>query len=714
MYQPISMRNDESLRLFPTSSRPSQTRALSSYSFSSDNSRISTRSCSTKRATRESSIPSVKEESTISCEAGLIEEKQDSPILADSCPLAKSEKVPFWTRFTIFTGAGRQSLLRKLLSSGPANQKEESSENGIGSGPSSDSKYTGWRAGTLVCCCAVLICIIIEIVLLVWAAKTSVGGGGSGLLYQGKCDRVRSMAVWLLLPLNIAATVLIGTSNYIMQVMAAPDRREINLAHRFAQPIAIGGIRFQDLRSWRGGSRRRAIWWVLAISSLPIHLLLNSAIYSSVQASNSGVMVVSEGFETDPTWDHCNTTLSDSFLSSYFACSLMQSYRAGKTRKLSREQCILQYANGFQTNASSVIVVTSENSKRWYNLPQSVEVPASYGTACQSDINTNWTEVPPSQRTFNFDYVPETGFASVSLPFRTHCVNNTGSQNEFTGQSWSLEPGNANLEAASYSSTNALFFSIGSAMSKVESIRSLFNTFDYRYWATAQMTGDYLNKEYQELLEGWDARTWLCPRADLSREAQCDPSQLLTDATWLITPAAIPVTKCYVLPKEERCALRYSWKILVITLFCDVVKLAATITALRFVTKPLTTLGDVIASFLEDPDPYTKDCCLLDDDAATIWSTSARRMATMTMKRYFTAQGYDWDEGIHEIWRAHGMPVRNTQPSKEERDSYNWMLDGGQWWTISSPSPGGITWVSRSRRWGVVPSRLRWLSFLVL
>ena len=716
MYQPISTRDNETRLSFPTSSRPSQARALSSYSFNSDGYRTLPRSSKSSHTADDLALPSINDKSTPTSTTNSIAEKEDRLLHIDPSTVSRAKKAPFWTEHSIFTETGRQSLRRKLLRSGPANLSDDPSEDGIDSNPTIAQRYTGWRAGTLVCCYAVLICIIVEAVLLIWAAKTSVGGAGSGLLYEGNCGKVRNMAIWLLLPLNIAATVLIGTGNYVMQVMAAPDRGEIDLAHSFAKTIAVGGIRFRDLRSGRGGYLRRSTWWILGISSLPIHLLLNSAIYTSVQASNSGVLVVSDDFETDSTWDHCNSTLTGSFLSSYFACSLMQSYRAGKTRELSREQCILQYSSGFQTNASSVIVVTSEDSKRWYNLPQSANLPPSYGMACASepDLNYTYIEVSSGQRTFDFDYVPEVGYASVSVGFSTHCRNDTRSNNSFTHQSWSLVPGNADLEASNYSSTGALFFTADSAMSEVESIRSLFNTLDYRYWATAQVTGDYLNKNYQTLLESWDARAWLCSRADLASVVQCDPTQFLADATWLITPAAIPVTKCHVLPKDERCTLRYSWKILLITMICDLIKLSAMIVALRYVSKPLTTIGDVIASFLQEPDPYTEGCCLLDDDAAHKWTTSARKKVTTTMERYFALQGYEWNEASHGLWRGYEMPVVFTQPSELEKKSYYWLLDGGQWWTTVSSSPGGTGWFSCSRYWAQVPSMLRWLSFITL
>ena len=705
MYQPIFTADNGEQLPYPISSRPSQARALSSYSFVRADHRTPSYSAQSSRSIDR------KGTSALTSETATV--KEEESLDAETVDVFQRQTVSFWTRYNVLTERGRRLLCRKLLRSGPADLTGDPSEGCRYSKPRSETRNSGWRTGTRVCCCAVVCCIIIEAVLLIWAVKTSVGGAGSGLLYEGNCEKVKSMAVWLLLPLNIAATVLIGTSNYVMQVMAAPDRTEIDLAHRFARSIAVGGIRFQDLRSGHGGDRRRAIWWLLGLSSLPIHLLLNSAIYSSVQASNSGVLIVSDGFESDSTWSHCSKNLTDNFLTSYFACSLMQSFKAGKTQELSRDQCISQYASGFQTNASSVIVVTSTGSKSWYSLPESAKVPPSYGIACQFNYSdAKYVQVPFSERNFEFSYAPEAGNASVTVSFSTHCENQTKTINGT--QTWALNVSNSNLITPSYSSTNALFYRADSALSSVESIRSIFSALDYRYWATAEMTGDYLNKDYQTLLGGWDARSWLCPDTDLANVLQCDPAQLIAGPAWTITPAAMPVTKCHVLPKEELCDLRYSWKILLVTLFCDVLKLTAMALTLKFISEPLTTLGDVIASFLENPDPYTKGQCLLDDDAASNWTAKSRAKVVSTVQRYFTLRGYDWKEGNHGIWRGYSMPVVYAQPTQFEQESYHWMLDGGQWWTTLIPAGGGERWKLHSRRWVAVPSKLRWLSFAIL
>ena len=622
------------------------------------------------------------------------------------------------TQYNIFTKGGREFISRKLRRAGSAGYTASSSKHNHESALGSTRRWTGWRMGTMLCCCAVVICLVVEAALLIWAAKMSIGGLESGLLYQGNCAKVKSMVIWLLLPLNIAGTVLIGTSNYVMQVMAAPNRSEINEAHRFAQAVAIGGTSFRDLIQWgSGGKPRKAIWWLLGLSSLPIHLLLNSAIYGSVQASNTGVLVVSDDFETDPTWSHCNSTLVEGYLSPYFACRLMQNFRAGRTQELTRNECISQYSSSFQTNASSVIVVASDPTRKWYNLPASARVPASYGVACWPNATTdNYTEVPAAERNFQFDFDPRTGTATVSLSFSTGC------QNEITLKTGvqTFQPPFTGPEATAYTSANALFYTTQSAVSSIDSILSVFNTIDYRYWATADITGDYLNEDYQKLSTWSDPGAWLCPRADLAKFSQCDPTQFLADPSWAITPASIPVSTCHVLPKQERCALRYSWRVFLVTMCCDTIKLTAMLFALKYISKPLTTLGDVVASFLQEPDPYTEENCLLGEKESSDWAFAAWREAVLTVKGYFTSQGQYWHESFgYQMLEDANCNMRGSghdlrPPTKFERGAYSWLYYGGEWWPSAVGAYGAVIWAPRQRRWLAAPSRLRWYSFTLL
>ncbi|KAL9622901.1 MAG: hypothetical protein Q9160_002827 [Pyrenula sp. 1 TL-2023] len=63
---------------------------------------------------------------------------------------------------------------------------------------------------------------------------------------------------------------------------------------------------------------------------------------------------------------------------------------------------------------------------------------------------------------------------------------------------------------------------------------------------------------------------------------------------------------------EEHCELLFSRNIMIVVIICNAIKMLVMIAALKGAAKnPLVTFGDAAASFLENPDPYTKGLCLL-------------------------------------------------------------------------------------------------------
>jgi len=71
------------------------------------------------------------------------------------------------------------------------------------------------------------------------------------------------------------------------------------------------------------------------------------------------------------------------------------------------------------------------------------------------------------------------------------------------------------------------------------------------------------------------------------------------------------INYCLVEEVEEQCQLRFSLAIMIIVILANMVKAGVMITTLlRFRTPTLVTIGDAIASFLENPDAMTKGNCL--------------------------------------------------------------------------------------------------------
>ena len=107
---------------------------------------------------------------------------------------------------------------------------------------------------------------------LLYGALTH-GGIHSGIatLIHGDLKTVSRMSTALHVFINILSTILLTSSNYAMQILCAPTRGEIEDAHRNGRSLEIG---LTSVRNLRHTARRRVVlWWLLAASSVPLHLL---------------------------------------------------------------------------------------------------------------------------------------------------------------------------------------------------------------------------------------------------------------------------------------------------------------------------------------------------------------------------------------------------------------------------------------------------------
>lgn len=98
------------------------------------------------------------------------------------------------------------------------------------------------------------------------------------ILFRGKCSTSNNLDLFLHFVINIFSTCVLASSNFFMQIVISPTRKEIDHAHRSLHSLEIGVSSFKNLGSlpWF----KILAWAGLFLSSVPIHLLFNSAIYS--------------------------------------------------------------------------------------------------------------------------------------------------------------------------------------------------------------------------------------------------------------------------------------------------------------------------------------------------------------------------------------------------------------------------------------------------
>ncbi|KAI1088858.1 hypothetical protein F5B19DRAFT_469866 [Rostrohypoxylon terebratum] len=135
---------------------------------------------------------------------------------------------------------------------------------------------------------------------------------GVGTMYEGDCNKVKTLDQWFHLLINVLATGMLSASNYCMQLQAAPTRRDIDRAHEAEahrqNPNHSEGrwldIGVPSLRNLRYVSNwRRAGWALLGLSSIPIHLMYNSAVFQSLASNDYTIAVVKDSFVNGSSWN---------------------------------------------------------------------------------------------------------------------------------------------------------------------------------------------------------------------------------------------------------------------------------------------------------------------------------------------------------------------------------------------------------------------------
>ena len=107
---------------------------------------------------------------------------------------------------------------------------------------------------------------------MIWAIASRRVRDGRGTMFEASCSRVRNTNLFIHLLINILSTLLLGASNYSMQCLSAPSRPELGKAHSEGKYLEIGIPSPHNIFSRYLPKRRKICWWILALSSLPLHL----------------------------------------------------------------------------------------------------------------------------------------------------------------------------------------------------------------------------------------------------------------------------------------------------------------------------------------------------------------------------------------------------------------------------------------------------------
>ncbi|KAL4785975.1 hypothetical protein BJX76DRAFT_355568 [Aspergillus varians] len=457
-------------------------------------------------------------------------------------------------------------------------------------------KNRTWIKGVTICTWILTTVLTLNILLTATATGIAYSKSDSNTktisfapLHTGTCSAAKHWTTGLHLVINILSTVLLGASNYCLQCLASPSRDQVDEAHGKRVWVRIGMPNVWDLLVRQRG-RRAVLGWILVGTSVPVHLIYNSAIFFSFGPTKYAV-VVAQG----PVGPVGGNNMSSDFETCFerVVGMDMDAFDAdvgrGDLEMLSNEECIDTFAQDYVSGQRMVVLVTDEA------MPESEPVVfMGSGNSVAGGFN--------SKGSSTFDWMCGGDY---------QCTKDRARE-MVDGEDWEIQP---------------LRWSIPSVRLQVPTDTE--NGFDNISGALYVGAGSEVpdtpdTRRLSEILQGY-------PDED-EVQAELDDASNWEDASFpgnvtvyghtpmcgirqhvpFKLPRTYPVQHCLTVPVEETCQLVFSPVIALIVIACNVVKLICTIVTARDGREDVfLTTGDAIASFLARPDPTTEGSCLL-------------------------------------------------------------------------------------------------------
>ena len=297
-----------------------------------------------------------------------------------------------------------------------------------------------------------------------------------------------------------------------MQCLSSPTRSEIDKAHSQGIWLDIGVPSVRNLR--RLSTARIVLWWLLAFSSIPLHLLYNSAVFSTLSSQQFNVFLVTSEFLGGAS----------------FNVSAVFPYTVDDITIQALQDTLQTEMQDYKTNRSSFVKLDSKNCVDTYSAPI---------------ISTN------------SDLILVSDYAGFS--------NSVVTSNSVV---WYRQDQFSQLI---YGASDDAFCFLG----------------------LCDGTGAVIDPQ----------------------NLSFNMSQLLSETGYNFVNATTPgfssINYCFSKRVKEHCKLQFSLAILIVVIVCNMMKtVSMTIIMWKKGPEPLVTLGDAIASFLDQPDVATERNCV--------------------------------------------------------------------------------------------------------
>lgn len=211
----------------------------------------------------------------------------------------------------------------------------------------------GWPVGVSFAAALATVTLLVNFLALILISTRYKFDEGIAVISEGDCNKVSTLDTWVHVGINILSSLLLGGSNYCMQILIAPTRGEIDEAHRQGKWLDIGIPSIRNLKSVK--ARKAYMWWLLGLSSLPLHLVYNSTFFETIGINEYDVILADKSFVAGEALD--TETVAEYGNFTKIRASL-EDWQSEKTwEKLNRDECIDNYATEFLSERRNIVAV---------------------------------------------------------------------------------------------------------------------------------------------------------------------------------------------------------------------------------------------------------------------------------------------------------------------------------------------------------------------
>ncbi|MCJ1224185.1 hypothetical protein MMC12_000829 [Toensbergia leucococca] len=234
----------------------------------------------------------------------------------------------------------------------------------------------GWRT-VPIALCALSSTIGLAVLTLLIVSSTKGDFSGSTGLFAGNCSQAKRLSEILSFSVIAASFLVTFASNKFLCLAVAPLPEEVDTAHARCKWLDIGVNSWRNLQFVSG--MRRWSWVIILLSSVPVQLLSNSAIFLTTTSTNYRQVLVSQGFVDGGPWQvpgiatlyYGTGWLSQNDTMTSMVKTIQQQIQNSNWTKLNTDECRKTYLtlpNGLQYYRNLVTVVEAgpdKNATGW-------------------------------------------------------------------------------------------------------------------------------------------------------------------------------------------------------------------------------------------------------------------------------------------------------------------------------------------------------------